>query len=203
MGSEYKKYQRVGVFVDAQNIFYSARHVHRNSRVNYKKLIDKAVSERQLVRAIAYVVETPDVDQTEFRSMLEREGYEIKEKKVKIRSDGSMKADWDMGIAIDAISMAEKLDVMVLVSGDGDFVDMVNLMKSRGVVVEAISIKQSTSEDLIKAVNYYYPLETEDLIRAPQRSARGGRGRRGGRAAGAATPGDAHANSGPNSSSAS
>ena len=179
--SEYKKYQRVAVLVDAQNIFYSVRHVFRNARMNYKKLIERAVSGRQLIRAIAYVVETPEVDQTEFREMLVREGYEIKIKAVKVRSDGSMKADWDMGIAIDAISMAEKIDVMVLVSGDGDFVDMVNLLKSRGVVVEALSVKASTSEDLIKAVNFYGAIEEADLItsnrRPPHRA--GGHRRRG------------------------
>lgn len=172
MTSEYRKYQRVAVLVDAQNIFYSVRHVFRNFRMNYKKLIERAVGGRQLVRAIAYIVETPDVDQTEFRSMLEREGYEIKIKAVKVRSDGSMKADWDMGIAIDAISMADKLDVCVLVSGDGDFVDMVNLLKSRGVVVEAISVKASTSEDLIKAVTKYHAIEEDDLVPSAHRSHR-------------------------------
>ena len=166
MVNEFRRYQRVAVFVDAQNVFYSVRHVFHNSRMNFKKLIHKAVNGRQLVRAVSYLVETPDADQTSFREMLEREGYELKIKPVKIRSDGSMKADWDMGIAIDAISMADKLDVVVLVSGDGDFVDMVNLLKSRGVVVEVISVKASTSEDLIRAANFYFPIEPADLYPA-------------------------------------
>ncbi len=165
MNSDYKKYQRVAVLVDVQNVYYSARHIH-GGRVHYKKLLEEAVDGRQLVRAIAYIVQTPEADQSTFREMLDHEGFEIKVKEVRVRSDGSMKADWDMGIAIDAISMADKLDVIVLVSGDGDFVDMVNLLKSRGVFVEVYSFEKSTNTDLIKVANRHFPMGAAHVIRA-------------------------------------
>jgi uncharacterized LabA/DUF88 family protein len=169
MQEEYKRYRRVVVLVDAQNVFYSARALH-NARINFNKLLRDAVNGRRLVRAIAYIVQTPEADQTNFRDMLTSEGYEIKIKEVRVRSDGSMKADWDMGIAIDAISMADKVDVVVLVSGDGDFVDMVNLLKSRGVVVEVYSFEKSTNIDLIKACTTYFPMDKSFVLPAPPRA---------------------------------
>lgn len=162
MNTQFSKYQRVGVFVDVQNMFYSAKHIF-GSKLNFTKLIDKAVRGRQLIRAICYCVETPDSDQSNFIDMLKKNGYEIKVKHVRYRSDGSSKADWDMGIAIDAVSLAEKLDIVVLVSGDGDFTDLVYHLKSRGVLVEVISFLKSTNEDLIKAVDLHIPIE-RDLI---------------------------------------
>ena len=121
--AQYSMYQRVGVFVDVQNMFYSARKI-KNSRLDFAKLMKKAVRGRQLIRAITYVVDAPDVDQTNFSDMLKRNGYEVKSKTLRQRADGSSKADWDMGLAIDVISMAHKLDIVVLVSGDGDFSDL-------------------------------------------------------------------------------
>ena len=131
------------MFVDVQNMFYSARKI-KNSRLDFSKLMRKAVRGRQLIRAITYVVNAPDVDQTNFNDMLRRNGYEIKSKELRQRADGSSKADWDMGLAIDVVSMAHKLDIVVLVSGDGDFADLVYHLKSMGVYVEAISFMQST-----------------------------------------------------------
>jgi len=163
MLTQFSKYQRVGVFVDVQNMFYSAKHLY-NAKLDFTKLMQKAVRGRQLIRAICYVVETPDIDQTNFREMLKKNGYEIKTKSPRFRSDGSAKADWDMGIAIDAISLCDKLDIMVLVSGDGDFIDLVNHLKGRGTLVEAISFPKSTNEDLIKAVDIHIPIEKELLI---------------------------------------
>ena len=160
--TQFSKYQRVGVFVDVQNMFYSAKHL-RGSKLNFGKLMEKAVRGRQLIRAICYCVDNPDIDQTNFVDMLCTNGYEIKSKELRIRGDGSSKADWDMGMAIDAVSMADKLDIVVLVSGDGDFIDLVMYMKSRGVFVEAISFPRSTNEDLIKAVDLYMPVE-QDLL---------------------------------------
>ncbi len=166
MGNEaltlFSKYQRVGVFVDVQNMFYSAKHLS-SAKLNFGKLMEKAVRGRQLIRAICYCVNNPDIDQTNFVDMLRSNGYEIKSKELRVRSDGSSKADWDMGMAIDAVSMADKLDIIVLVSGDGDFIDLVMYMKSRGVFVEAISFPRSTNEDLISAVDLYIPVE-EDLL---------------------------------------
>lgn len=168
--TQFSQYQRVGVLVDVQNMFYSAKHLH-NAKLNFSKLMEKAVRGRQLIRAISYVVDNPEIDQTSFTDMLKSNGYEIKSKELRLRADGSSKADWDMGMAIDAVSMADKLDIIVLVSGDGDFIDLVQYLKSRGVFVEAISFPKSTNEDLIKAVDLYIPVE-QDLLFVNRRKKR-------------------------------
>ena len=160
-------FQRVGVFVDVQNMFYSAKHI-KNAKLDFSKLMEKAVRGRQLIRAICYIVDNPDIDQSGFTDMLRQNGYEIKTKPLRTRSDGTSKADWDMGIAIDAVNVADKLDIIVLVSGDGDFIDLVHHLKGRGVHVEAISFINSTNDDLIKAVDYHIPIE-KDLLLYPRR----------------------------------
>ena len=166
MLTKFSTYQRVGVFVDVQNMFYSAKHL-KNAKLNFTKLMQKAVRGRQLIRAISYVIENPEIDQTAFIDMLQKNGYEIKSKELRLRSDGSSKGDWDMGLAIDAVSLAHKLDIVVLVSGDGDFADLVYHLKGRGVLVEAISFLGSTNEDLITAVDYHIPIE-KDLLLKPR-----------------------------------
>ena len=164
--TSFSKYQRVGVFVDVQNMFYSAKHI-RGAKLDFAKLMQKAVSGRQLIRAVCYIIDNPEIDQSNFLEMLSTHGYEIKKKLLRSRSDGSAKGDWDMGIAIDAISLADKLDIIVLVSGDGDFADLVYHLKSRGVLVEAISFRNSTNEDLINAVDVYFPIE-KDMLYKPR-----------------------------------
>ena len=166
--AKFSQYQRVGVFVDVQNMFYSAKHL-RNAKLNFGKLMEKAVRGRQLIRAICYVVDNPEIDQTGFTEMLVSNGYEIKSKELRMRADGSSKADWDMGMAIDAISLADKLDIVVIVSGDGDFVALVKFLQNRGVFCEAISFPKSTNEDLIEAVDLHLPIE-HDMLFKPRRS---------------------------------
>lgn len=169
--TSFSKYQRVGVFVDVQNMWYSAKHLW-NAKLNFSKLMEKAVRGRQLIRAICYVIDNPDTDQTTFIEMLSNNGYEIKSKSLRTRADGSSKGDWDMGIAIDVISLAEKLDIVVLVSGDGDFSDLVYHLKSKGVLVEAISFLGSTNEDLIRSVDCYMPIDEDLLILQKQNNYR-------------------------------
>jgi uncharacterized LabA/DUF88 family protein len=163
MLTKFSKYQRIGVFVDVQNMFYSAKRIN-HAKLNFAKLMQTAVRGRQLIRAICYVIDNPDTDQTAFTDMLASNGYEIKSKELRTRADGSAKGDWDMGIAIDAVSLANKLDIVVLVSGDGDFADLVTHLKSRGVLVEAISFLKSTNDDLLKVIDYHIPIEKDLLI---------------------------------------
>lgn len=163
MLTKFSPFQRVAVLVDVQNMFYSAKHLH-NAKLNFTKLMEKAIRGRQLIRAICYCVETPDIDQTNFLDMLRKNGYEIKIKEMRRRADGSSKADWDMGMAIDAVCLAEKIDIIVIVSGDGDFSDLVYHLKNRGVGIEAISFMESTNEDLIKAVDLHIPIEKDLLM---------------------------------------
>ena len=130
--------QRVGIFIDVQNMFYAAKHLY-GSKLNFTKLLDYIAKGRPLCRAIAYIVRTPEIDQSNFLTMLRSNGYEVRIKDLKQRPDGTAKGDWDMGMALDAMAMSEKLDVIAIVSGDGDFVELVNFLKARGVRVEVYS----------------------------------------------------------------
>lgn len=165
MAESYKKHQRLGVLVDVQNLFYSARSQYK-AKVNFAKLLSTLVDGRRLIRAVAYVVQTKEIDQSNFIDMLERNGYEVRSKDLKVRADGSSKGDWDMGIAVDAISLADRLDVIVIVSGDGDYVDLVNMLKGRGVRVEVASFPKSTAAELINAANAYVPIEKTLLFKS-------------------------------------
>ncbi len=154
--------QRLGIFVDVQNMFYSAKALHQ-SKIDYSKLLQEIVCNRDLVRAIAYVVHKPDADQSGFTDALERLGYEIKTKELRLRPDGTAKGDWDMGIAIDTIAMAPKLDTVVLVTGDGDFAPLVEMLKAQGCRVEVVSFRKSTAIELIEASTQYTAIE-ESLL---------------------------------------
>ena len=114
-------YQRVGVFVDVQNMYYSAKNLYR-SKVNFVKILEDALSGRQLIRAIAYVVRAEEPLEQTFFDALEKAGFEVKVKDIQVFPGGVKKADWDVGVVIDMIRLSTKLDVMVLVSGDGDYV---------------------------------------------------------------------------------
>lgn len=155
--------QRVGVFIDVQNMFYAAKHLY-NSKLNFGKLLEYIARDRPLVRAITYIVQTPEIDQSNFLAMLRSNGYEIRSKELKMRPDGSAKGDWDMGLALDALAMSEKLDVVAIVSGDGDFVDLVNFLKARGVRVEVYSFAYSTAEELRGAATEYFQMGSEMVI---------------------------------------
>lgn len=155
--------QRVGIFVDVQNMFYAAKHLY-NSKLNFNKLLEHVARDRPLVRAISYIVQTPEIDQSNFLAMLRSNGYEIRAKELKLRPDGSAKGDWDMGLALDALAMSERLDVVAIVSGDGDFVDLVNFLKARGVRVEVYSFAYSTAEELRNAATEYFQMGSEMVI---------------------------------------
>lgn len=159
--------QRVGVFVDVQNMFYAAKHLY-GSKLNFGKLLEHIARGRRMVRAISYVVQTPENDQSNFLAMLRSNGYEVRSKDLKMRPDGSAKGDWDMGLALDALAMSERLDVVAIISGDGDFVDLVNFLKARGVRVEVYSFPYSTAEELRFAATEYYQMGPE-LVMNPGR----------------------------------
>lgn len=152
--------QRVGVFVDVQNMFYAAKHLY-GSKLNFGKLLEYIARERKMVRAITYIVQTPENDQSNFLAMLHSNNYEVRSKELKLRPDGSAKGDWDMGLALDALAMSDRLDVVAIVSGDGDFVDLVNFLKARGVRVEVYSFAYSTSEELRQVATEYYQMGPE------------------------------------------
>ena len=162
--AKWNNHQRVGVFVDVQNMFYSAKALH-HSRIDYSKLLLEIVADRHLIRAIAYVVQKSEVDQSAFIEALTRLGYEIKTKELRMRPDGTAKGDWDMGIAIDSIAISPKLDTVVLVSGDGDFAPLVHMLKARGCRVEVVSFRKSTAMDLVDAATVYTSIEESLLFK--------------------------------------
>jgi uncharacterized LabA/DUF88 family protein len=145
-------------------MFYSARTLHQ-SKVDYSKLLEELVGERRLVRCIAYVVQKPEVDQDAFLEALRRAGYEVKVRELTVRDDGSARGDWDVGITIDAMSMAAKLDTTILVTGDGDFVPLADALKREGCRVEIVSFEQSTSNDLIRACHEFIPITEKVLFK--------------------------------------
>ncbi len=153
---------RVGLFVDVQNIFYGARQF--NAKLNFDYLLKKAVGNRRLIRAIAYVVLSSEVDQSGFLTMLQHKSYEVKSKALRLRMDGSAKANWDIEMTIDILSYLDKFDVVVLVTGDGDFVPLVNILKTLGPIVEVYSFPQNTSKDLIESADKYIPIDESFLI---------------------------------------
>jgi len=155
--------QRVAVLVDVQNMYYSAKKIY-NSKISFRKLLPVLLRSRKLIRAVAYTVEKEGADQEKFYEVLRRSGFEIKWRELIVRSDGSRKGDWDMGIAIDAISLADKVDVIVLVTGDGDFVALVNMLRGRGVRVEVASFRESTADNLMLAANDHFNIDGRMLV---------------------------------------
>ena len=149
--------QRVGVFIDTQNLYHSARSLF-HSHVNYRALVDNAVSGRHLVRAFAYVIRSEGQDESKFIEALSDLGIEIRAKDLQVFYSGEKKADWDVGIAIDIVRMSEKLDVVVLVSGDGDFTEVLKYVRSRGLRAEVMAFKKTTSSTLLTETDLYTDL---------------------------------------------
>lgn len=175
---------RVGVFVDMQNLYHSAKNLY-NARVNFVELMKLAVQDRQVVRALVYVVKGGEsAEEQSFFDALEKTGFELKMKDLQVFAGGAKKADWDVGMAVDVISMAKQLDVVVLVTGDGDFVPLVDYLQHNGIIVEAVSFGRSTSMKLKEVVNNFTDLDEHKkaIIRIPGRKGpgEGGPTRRGG-----------------------
>jgi len=144
--------QRVGVFIDTQNLYHSAKNLY-GARVNFAAVMKEAVAGRQLVRAIAYVITTEGREEAGFFEALEKIGIETKTKDLQIFSSGAKKADWDVGLAVDAIKMSPRLDTVIIASGDGDFEPLVEYLKLQGIQVEVISFGKSSSLKLKEAVD--------------------------------------------------
>jgi uncharacterized LabA/DUF88 family protein len=153
------KEQRVGVFIDAQNLYHSGKNIY-HSKVNFGQIVKDAVDGRKTVRAVAYVIATESGEENAFFDALTKMGIETKVKDLQIFSSGAKKADWDVGLAIDAVSLAPKLDAVVLVTGDGDFVPLVQyLQKTQGCQVEVVSFGKSTSAKLVEAADHFMDLD--------------------------------------------
>lgn len=148
-----QKSQRVGIFIDTQNLYHSAKNLYK-SKVNFGNVVKEALAGRVLVRAVAYVIRTESEDEKGFFEALNKLGIETKVKDIRIFAGGAKKADWDIGMAIDAIAMAEKLDTIILATGDGDFVPLVEYLRyARGCQVEVIAFGKSASGQLRDATD--------------------------------------------------
>jgi len=152
--------QRVGIFVDVQNMYHSAKNLF-NSRVNFKEVLKEAQDGRKLVTAVAYVITSPTKEEAPFFEALDKAGFKVKTKDLQIFAGGAKKADWDVGLAVDAIRMASKLDAVVVVSGDGDYVPMVEYLQNNGLQVEAIAFGESSSRMLQEAVDSFTDLSKD------------------------------------------
>ncbi|MEK7642010.1 MAG: NYN domain-containing protein [Patescibacteria group bacterium] len=166
------KEQRVGIFIDAQNLYHSGRNLY-HSKVNFGAIVKESLDGRKLVRAVAYVIATESGEETGFFEALEKMGIETKVKDLQIFSSGAKKADWDVGMAIDAVKLSPKLDAVILVTGDGDFCPLVEyLQMNQGCQVEVVSFGKSTSAKLIEVSDHFMDLDVGSgkyLLRAGKR----------------------------------
>lgn len=156
--------EKVGVFVDVQNLFHSSKNLHYG-KVNFQALLDQAVAGRQLTTAIAYTIyKDSGQKERDFFSALRHIGFQVKSKRLQEHDGGrSAKGDWDVGLAVDAIDCQSRLslDTVVIVSGDGDFTELVDHLKTKGVRVEVISFRKSTSPRLVQAADQYVNLSND------------------------------------------
>jgi uncharacterized LabA/DUF88 family protein len=189
--------QRVGIFVDVQNLYHSAKNLY-HGRVNYTELKKHLVGDRQLVRAMAYVVKSEGVEpqgaargeradrvalraaprdkengdlssEGAFFEALEKAGFELRMKDLQIYAGGMKKADWDVGMAVDAIRMSSFLDVVILVTGDGDFIPLIDYLKwGAGRLVEVAAFHRSASSKIQEAADKF--INIEDIPRAIMKS---------------------------------
>jgi uncharacterized protein (TIGR00288 family) len=152
--------QRIGVFIDVQNMYYSAKHLY-NSKVDFKTILKEAIADRKLIRAIAYVVKADVKDENTFYDALSEMGFEVKSKELQIFYGGAKKGDWDVGIAMDVMRLAPKLDTIVLVSGDGDFSDLLEHAKSLGCRTEVVAFGKTTSYKLKEVADLFIDLDKD------------------------------------------
>ena len=152
--------QRVAVLADAQNLYHSAQSIY-SRKIDYASLLDGAVSDRRLTRAIAYVIRADSPDEERFFHALTGIGYETKIKDIKTFGDGSKKADWDVGMSLDAVSLAPHVDTVVLCTGDSDFARLCTHLRHAGVRVEAMAFRESAAEELEESVDGFTDLSED------------------------------------------
>jgi uncharacterized LabA/DUF88 family protein len=149
--------QRVAVLADAQNLYHTAQSVYSRN-IDYSALLEKAVQERTLTRAIAYVIRADAPEEESFFEALVDIGFETKIKDLKTFADGSKKADWDVGMSLDAVTLANHVDTVVLCTGDGDFSRLCSHLRHEGVRVEVMAFETSTAEELIDEADSFIDL---------------------------------------------
>jgi len=152
--------QRVAMLADAQNLYHTARSLYTRN-IDYDSLLEEGVRGRELTRAIAYVIRANSEDEETFFEALVDIGFETKIKDIKTFGDGSKKADWDVGMSLDAVSLATKVDTVILCTGDGDFTRLCRHLKHEGCRVEVMCFAESTAEDLIGAADEFIDMSQD------------------------------------------
>jgi uncharacterized LabA/DUF88 family protein len=150
--------QRVAILIDTQNLYHSAKNLYK-SKVNFGAVVKAALGDRKLIRALSYVVNTESGEEGAFFEALEKVGIEIKTKDLQIFYGGAKKADWDVGLAIDAIKLSSKVDSIILATGDGDFIPLVEFLKCQGCQVEVITFGRSASQKLRESVDDFIDMD--------------------------------------------
>ncbi len=157
MGAKHKE-QRVAVLIDVQNLYYSAKNLYQQ-KVNFGNILKTAVAGRRLIRAFAYVVATESHQEKPFFEALEKLGLETRVRNLQEYPGGLKKADWDVGITVDAIRISSTVDTIILVSGDGDFVQLVDYLQNQGQRVEGMSFGKTTSSRLKEVLDEHTNLD--------------------------------------------
>ena len=153
--------QRVAVLADSQNLYHTAQSLYSRN-IDYSSLLDVAVSDRELTRAIAYVIRADSPEEESFFEALIDIGFETKIKEIKTFGDGTKKADWDVGMSLDAVTLANHVDTVVLCTGDGDFSRLCSHLRHEGVKVEVMAFGSSTAEELIAATDEFTDLSDDE-----------------------------------------
>ncbi|MDP7061335.1 MAG: NYN domain-containing protein [Planctomycetota bacterium] len=159
------KRQRVAVFVDVQNMYHSAKKTYGRN-LSYSRMLRACVRNRRLVRSTAYVIEREGLDQVSFLDHLRYCGFEVKRREVIERMDGSRKAEWEIGISMDMLRIADKVDVIIVVSGNGVFADVAPLIQAKGVKFECCAFRESMSDLLVRSVDQYHLLSEDHLYQS-------------------------------------
>ncbi|MDQ5882756.1 MAG: hypothetical protein QG648_109 [Patescibacteria group bacterium] len=163
--------QRVVVLIDVQNLYHSAKNLY-GARVNFKNLLLEAVSGRNLIRAIGYVAKADEPGEASFFEALEKAGIETKIKDLQVYPDGTKKGDWDVGLAIDAVRLSPKADAVILISGDGDFIPLVEYLKAQGNQIEVMGFGRTTSTALKELADDFLDLDSNPdlfLLKGPEK----------------------------------
>lgn len=157
--------KKVCILADVQNIYYTTRQRFSCS-FNYNRFWADATDNRQVVQAYAYAIDRGDEKQRQFQNILKAIGFEVKLKPFIQRADGSAKGDWDVGITVDAMKWANEIDVLVLLSGDGDFDILAQTLRTAyAVEVEVYGVSDLTAKSLIDQSSRYIPIDGELLLR--------------------------------------
>jgi uncharacterized LabA/DUF88 family protein len=155
---------KISIFVDVQNIYYTCRQAYQRN-FDYNKFWADVTEGHEVVNAFAYATDRGDEKQIQFQNILRAIGFTVKLKPMLVRHDGTTKADWDVGIALDIFEQAENCDSVILASGDGDFDILLQRIKERfNTDTEVYGVAQLTSDLLIRQAKKFIAIDEKLLL---------------------------------------